>query len=144
MKNVMVVCRAGPRSNKWPWPIPSSCQRNSLRPLDCRPPLASTPGVPGGVPEFAIATAVAGWAFAGDACLPGKGIAWPGRVLLKKFILVAVLPARLHRHRLPACRRTRGRFCRTAIALRTIRAGYLHFAVNLRAFSNGNPQGCDI
>src|ERR1019366_6301580 len=144
MKKVIVVCRAGPRSNKWPWPIPSSCQRNSLRPLDWRPPFGATPDLAGGVPAFATDTAVAGWIFPGGECLCGKAETWPGSNLLKKFILVPVLSACLHGHCLRHCRGTSGRLPRGTIILRAIRAGDLHLAVNLRSFSNGNPQGCDI
>src|SRR5450755_3440854 len=139
MKKVIVVCRAGPRSNKWPWPIPSSCQRNSLRPLDWRPPLGATPELAEGAPEFATATAVAGWIFPGGECLCGKAETWPGSNLVKKFILVPVLSACLHAHSLRHGRVATGRLRRGTIILGAIRAGDLHFAVNLRAFSDRDP-----
>src|SRR5580700_310811 len=144
MKKVIVVCRAGPRSNKWPWPIPSSCQRNSLSPLDWRPLFCAAPGVAGIAPLLATATALAGWIFPGGESLPGIGETWPGRDLLKKFILVPVLSACLHGHHLRRCRGATGRLCQGAIVLRVFHAGDLHLAVNLRTFSNGDPRCGDI
>src|ERR1700704_5627387 len=36
MKKVIVVCRAGPKSSRWPRPMPSNWHRNSFRPLESR------------------------------------------------------------------------------------------------------------
>src|SRR4029077_18322504 len=146
MKKVIVVCRAGPRSSKWPWPIPSSCQRNSFRPFDWRPAFCATlaAAMVGVVRVLATLIAVAGWIFPGGIRLSGKAGPWPGRVLPKKLILVAFISARLHSD----CRRHYS--CTTAglrsgtIILSIIRAGDFHSAMNLRPLSNSDPQSCDI
>src|SRR5689334_4115424 len=99
MKKVIVVCRAGPRSNRCPWPIPSSCQRNSFRPFDWRPVFAATPAAAEAeVGVFGTVTAVAGGIFPGGIRLSGNGGPWPGRDLLKKFILVPAVSTSLHGH----------------------------------------------
>src|ERR1700730_17783623 len=145
MKKVIVVCRAGLRSSKCPCPIPSSCQRNSLRPLDWRPTFwATSEGEGGCVRAFATPTAVAGWIFPGGKCLSGTPGIWPGLDLLKKFISVPGVSAGLHGHSLGPYSCTTGGLRRGAIILRIIGAGDLHFAMNLRALSDGNPHGCDI
>ena len=68
----------------------------------------------------------------------------PGRNLLKKLILVRVLPAGLHGHGLRRRRAAAGSLRRGAIALGILGARDLHFAVNLRALFDGDPDGRDI
>lgn len=55
-------------------------------------------------------------------------------------MLVRVLSGCFHGHGMGHGRSASKRFRRATIHLRSVLAGDLHFTVNLRAFSNGNPR----
>src|ERR1700722_1594069 len=144
MKKVIVVWRAGPRSSKCPRPIPSSCQRNSFRPLDWRAEFSATAEPAGDIAESATATVAVELDFAGDDGRGGSGGSWPGRGFPKKFILVGVFSACFHGHRLGHGCGTPVGLCSRASVLRAVLADDFHLAVHLRAFSNGNSRGGNI
>src|SRR5258708_15335017 len=101
MKKVIVVCRAGPRSSRWPRPIPSNCQRNSFRPFESRDTRGTTPGV-GPAPLFVAFTGEAATAAAARPCedvTAGPGTLGPllVRNLSNKLILVLHICTGFHR-----------------------------------------------
>src|ERR1700722_15098669 len=142
MKKLRVLCLAGPKSSKCPRPIPSSCQRNSFRPFDCRAALESAPTVVWDLPAVATATAELGPVFpAGDGRCGVAG-SCPGRILLKKFISITVFRARLHGYRMGDYRHVCGRLGSGAgvIFFGIVRTVDFNSAVNLCALSDGNTQ----
>jgi hypothetical protein len=60
------------------------------------------------------------------------------------LILVRYVPARFHDNGLEGRGRRTGRFCRELIAMRIFFARNFHFAVDLSALFNSDPDGYDI
>src|ERR1700675_1004263 len=134
----MVVCRADPRSRRWPRPIPSNWHRNSFNPFESRFTCEAALD-----PVFVTFTGAAATADAtctrGDA-IPcrGRGAPWSVRNLSNKLILIGRVCARLHGHGLE--RRRAGRFLVSVGAPRILSADDSHFAVNFRSLFDGKAK----
>src|ERR1700737_5111072 len=121
MKNVIVVCRADPKSSRWPRPIPSVWPKNSFRPFDSRDVRGATPG-PAFV-ELAGEADIAGATRPCEADIPCWGSGWPLplRNLLNRLISICCVYAGFHRQRLD--RRFARRFFGSGIASGFLRGG---------------------
>src|SRR5882762_4016971 len=147
MKKVMVVCRAGPRSSKWPRPIPSNWHRNSLRPLESRDTRGITVGLAPGPALAVFFTGEAATAAATRPCedvTAGPGTFWllPVRNLSNRLILVRHVCTGFHRQGLD--RRGAGRFFMSAGVAGIFAFRDLYFAVNLRSLFDGNSKRGDV
>src|ERR1019366_4324010 len=140
MKNVIVVCLAGPRSSKWPRPIPSSCNKNSFSPLESRLLRETTSGPAGEVLTFVAVIDVGAYTFTGAVLRRGIPGLFPARNVLNRLILVRYVTGRFRRYRLQSPRHGTCSLCCAPVAMGILGVGNLHLAMDLRAFFDGNPD----
>src|SRR6266699_4101994 len=142
MKKVIVVCRAGPRSNRWPRPIPSKWHRNSFRPFESRDTRGTMLGL-GADPDFVtfgVEEATPGPTRPRTDGTAGRGAFWslPVRSLSNRLILVRHICTGFHRQGLD--RRGAGQFFMGASGPRIFAVRDLDFAMNLRSLLDGNSK----